>query len=140
MAFKAGYLGDFRLDNAAGTLTDIAPYIDSVSNGQTTDTLDVSALGTAFKSYIPGLSDGNLSISGPYDVTVYTHLTAVKAALAAGTASVSFQWGPGGSVSGQAKVTGECLLSDIQLSTSVSGRAEWSASLQITGAVTNGTF
>lgn len=140
MAFRAGYLGDFRLDNAAGSLTDISPYCDSVSNSQTTETLDVSALGTAFKSYIAGMHDGNFSISGPYDVAIFTHLTALSAAYDAGTATSSFQWGPGGSVSGQAKTTGECIVSDFTTSTGVGGRVEWSASVQISGAVTNGTF
>lgn len=140
MAFKPGYLGDFRLDNAAGSLTNLQPYIDSVSVGQPTETLDVSALGTVSKAFIAGMTDGNISFSGAYDTTVATHLSAVRAAQAAGTASVSFQWGPGGSVSGQAKITGEAILSDYSLSTSVSGRAEYSATLQISGAVTNGTF
>lgn len=140
MAFKAGYLGDFRLDNAAGTLTQISPYIDNVSNSQTQESLDVSALGTAFKAYISGMRDGNFSISGPYDVTIWTHLTALAAAYAAGTASSTFQWGPGGSVAGQAKTTGECIVTDITHNGAVTGRAEWSATLQITGAVTNSTF
>lgn len=140
MAFKPGYLGDFRLDNAAGTLTDISSYIDNVSNTQSSETLDVSALGTAFKSYIVGVHDGSFNVSGPYDATVWTHMTALRAAFTAGTVSASFQWGPGGSVAGQAKMTGECILTDLTHSGAVGGRAEWSATLQITGAVTNSTF
>lgn len=141
MAFKPGYLGHFSLDNAAGSLQNLSPYIDNVSYPQNVDMLDVSVMGTASKAFVPGLSDGDtITISGPYDVTIHTHLTALKAAQAAGTASHSFQWGPGGSVASQAKVTGECLLANYQLSSGVAGRAEWSASLQVTGAVTNGTF
>jgi hypothetical protein len=140
MAFKPGYLGDFRLDNAAGALTQLSPYIDNVTNAQSTETLDVSALGTAFKAYISGQHDGSFQISGPYDKTVHTHLTGLIAAYDAGTASSSVQWGPGGSVATEAKITAEAILSDYSLTTSVSGRAEWSATLQITGAVTNSTF
>ena len=141
MAFKPGYLGWFALDNAAGSLTNIQPYIDDVGVPQTVETLEVTALGTSSKAFIVGLSDGDtISASGPYDVTIYTQLTGLKAAQAAGTASHSFMWGPGGSVASEAKVTGECLLASLELSTSASGRVEWSASLQVTGAVTNSTF
>ena len=140
MAFKPGYLGDFRLDNAAGSLTDISSYIDNVSNTQSSETLDVSALGTAFKSYIVGVHDGSFSISGPYDKTVWTHMTALRAAFTAGTTSASFSWAPGGSVSGEAVMTGECILTDLTHSGAVGGRAEWSASLQISGAVTNTVY
>lgn len=141
MAFKPGYLGHFSLDNAAGSLTNLSDYIDNVSVGQTVDQLEVSHFGTAAKKFIPGMTDGDtISVSGPYDVTLHTHVTALKAAQAAGTASHSYQWGPGGSVASQAKVTGECLVAQYSLSTGVGGRAEYSLSLQITGAVTNGTF
>lgn len=140
MAFRPGYLGDFRLDNAAGALTQISPYIDNVSNTQSTETLDVSALGTAFKAYITGQHDGSFSISGPYDKTIHTHITALVTGHDAGTLSYSAQWGPGGSVAGEAKITAEAILSEYSLSTGVGGRAEWSANLQITGAVTNGVF
>lgn len=140
MAFKAGYQGDFRLDNAAGALQNLQPYIDNVSVGQGVESLDVSMLGTVDKAFISGLKDGQISISGAYDTTMNTHLAGVLAAQAAGTASFSFQWGPGGSVAGEAQLTGEAIVTQYDLSTSVSGRSEYSATLQITGAVTNGTF
>lgn len=141
MAFKPGYLGWFALDTAAGSLTNIQPYLDDLSAPQTVETLEVTAFGTTSKAFITGLSDGDtISISGPYDVAIHTHLTGLKAAQAAGTASHSFMWGPGGSVSAQAKISGEVLLASYELSNGVAGRAEWSASLQVTGAITNATF
>lgn len=140
MAFSPGYKGDFRLDNAAGSLTNLQPYIDTVSVSQPTETIDVSVLGTVSKAFIAGMQDGSISISGPYDPAISTHLSGIRAAQAAGTAGFSFQWGPGGAIAGQAKVTGEALLTSFDLSTGVTGRSEYSASLQITGAVTNASF
>ncbi len=141
MAFKPGYLGDFRLDTAAGALTNIQPYIDTVSVPNSVDMLDVSVLGTAAKASIAGMTDGDtIAISGPYDPAIVTHLGALKAAQAAGTASHSWQYGPGGSVASQSKITGECLLQSFSLSTGVGGRAEWSASLQVTGPTVISTF
>lgn len=139
--FKAGYLGYFALDNAAGSITNLQSYTDDVSVPQTVAMLDVSVLGTAPKAFIGGLSNGDtIPLKGPYDVTLHTHVTGLLAAQAAGTVSHSFIWGPGGSVASQAKVSGECLVANYQLSSGVGGRAEWTASLQISGAVTNGTF
>lgn len=141
MAFKPGHLSWFALDTAAGSLTSIQPYIDNTTVPQTVDMVDVSVMGTVAKAFVNGLSDGDtITVSGPYDVAIHTHLTGLKAAQAAGTASHSFMWGPGGSVAAQAKVNGECLLASYELSSGVGGRVEWSASLQVTGAVTNGTF
>ena len=141
MAFKAGTASWFALDNVAGTLTVLQPYIDDVQHSQSIDMLDVSAIGTTAKAFIPGLTDGDtIPLKGPYDVTVHTHLSNLKAAQAAGSSTSTFMFGPGGSVASQAKTTGECWLANYTLSATASGRVEWSASLQVTGAVTNGTF
>lgn len=138
MAFRPGHTAWFALDNASGSLTVLQAYIDNTSAPQTVNSLDVSTFGTAAKSFIVGQSDGDtITISGPYDPTLHTHLTGLKAAQAAGTASHSFMWGPGGSVSGQAKISGECLFAGYTPSAAVDGRTEWTASLQVTGAVTN---
>lgn len=141
MAFKPGYLGHFSLDNAAGSLTNLSSYFDSVDYTYSVESLDVSPFGTAAKSFIPGLQGGDtITISGPYDVTAYSHVTALLAAQTAGTASHSYQWGPGGSVASQAKITGECLVSSLTPPSTVGGRAEFSVTLQLTGAATFSTF
>ena len=141
MAYKPGKDSWFGLDNAAGSVQNLSAYIDDTTVPQTVEMLEVTAFGTSAKTFINGLSDGDtISIKGPYDVTMHTHLTGLKAAQAAGTASHSFVWGPGGSIASQAKVNGECLLASYELSSGVGGRVEIAATLQVTGAVTNGTF
>jgi hypothetical protein len=141
MAFKPGFSAWFALDNVAGTLTNLSHYTDNVDHPQTVETLDVSVFGTTSKAFITGLTDGDtIAISGPYDVTMYTHLTALKAAQAAGSSTATYTYGPGGSVASQAKISCEAWVSSVGLSTGVGGRAELSASLQVTGAVTNGTW
>jgi hypothetical protein len=141
MAYKPGKNSWFGLDNAAGSIVNISPYVDDTTVPQTVEMLEVTAFGTNAKTFIPGLSDGDtISLKGPYDATIHTQLTGLKAAQAAGTASHSFIWGPGGSVASEAKVNAECLLATYELSSGVGGRVEYSASLQVTGAVTNGTW
>lgn len=141
MAFKAGKDSWVALDAVTGTLTNLSPYADNFDWGQSVEQLDVSAFGTNSKAFIPGLTDGDeIPVSGPYDVTMYTHLTALKAAQAAGSSTATVTWGPGGSVAGQAKVSAETWVKSVGLKSSVGGRVEYSASLQVTGAVTNGTW
>lgn len=141
MAFKPGKDSWFALDNVAGSLTVLSPYIDTVDVPQNVEMLDVSTIGTTPKAFIPGLTDGDtIGISGPYDVTIYTHMTALKAAQAAGSSTSTYTYGPGGSVASQAKQSAEVYVASIGVSSGVGGRAEWSASLQVTGAVTNTTW
>ena len=141
MAFKAGTASAVYLANAANALQNLSPYADNFSWPQTTEVLDVSAFGTAAKAMIPGLTDGDtITMSGPYDVTLHTHLTALKAAQSAGSAAAGILWGPGGSVASQARVAGSVYVTSYQLSSGVGGRVEYSSSLQVTGAAANGTF
>jgi hypothetical protein len=141
VAFKPGYSAYVGLDSVAGAITNIQPYIDNTDLPQPVEQLEVSTLGTVSKQFIPGLIDGaQFSISGPYDVTLYSQLTGLKAAQAAGSSTASIIYGPGGSVAGQARVNAECYIASVGLSAGVGGRAEISATLQITGAVTNTTF
>jgi hypothetical protein len=141
MANKAGYLGWFALDNAAGSVTNLSSYVDDAGVPQSRAMLETSVMGTASKSFIAGLAGGDtITIKGPYDVALHSHLGSLLAAQDAGTASHSFIWGPGGSVSAQAKISGECLVASYAPTATVGGRAEWTASLQVTGAVTNGVW
>lgn len=141
MPFKPGHLGFFALDNAAGSPTNLSGYTDDAGVPQSREMLETSVFGTASKQYIAGLAGGDtISIKGPYDVALHSHLGSLLAAQDAGTASHSFLWGPGGSVAAQAKISGECLVANYAPTGSVGGRAEWAATLQITGAVTNAVW
>ena len=141
MAFRAGTTTFFQLDAETGSLVNISSYMDSVSHTQSTETKEVTAFGSASKVYIAGLNDGDtISFSGPLDSPIGTQLYKMKAAQTAGTASFSWVYGPAGSVAAYPKVTGESLLSSFTFSSSVGGRVEYSASLQISGAVTNAVW
>lgn len=141
MAFRAGTTAFVLIDGVNGTGTNVSPYTDNFGWPQSVETLDVSAFGTAAKAFINGLTDGDtLPQSGPYDKTLFTQYTAVKAAQSAGSATSTVIWGPGGSVAGEAKISAEAWLSSFGLTAGVGGRVEYSASWQITGAVTNTTW
>lgn len=144
MGFSPGYKAYILLDGANGAGTNLSTYGDDFSFPQSTEMLEVttfSAAGTSSKRFIPGLNGGDtVSLSGPLDTALFTQVTGMKAAQDAGTAGFTLVYGPAGSVTSAPKVTAEVLVSSFEISTGVAGRAEFSASLQVDGAVTNATF
>jgi hypothetical protein len=141
MPFKAGTVAYVAIDGVAGAPVNVSSYADNFTWPQTTQTLNVSAFGTAAQAFIPGLTDGDtISVSGPLDVALGTFLAGLKGAQSAGSSTATVIWGPGGSVSGQLKIQAEAWVTQYNVTTSVTGRVEYSASLQVTGAVTNGTW
>lgn len=137
MPFVAARTSVFKLDNAAGTLTDISAYVDSVGGiANTTDMLETTTFGSTSKSYIGGLRNGDtISISGKWDATLNTQIVALLGA----TSTSTFEYHPAGTTVGTPKVSGECLVSNYEVSSAVADLVTFSVSLQITGNVTHGT-
>lgn len=137
MAFVAARSTAFKLDNAAGTLTDISAYVDSVSGiANTTDMAETTTFGSTSKTFQGTLRNGDsISVSGKWDATLNTQITALLGL----AASSSFEYSPAGTTSSLPKVSGECFVSSYEVSSAVADLVTFSLSLQITGAVTWGT-
>lgn len=141
MAFSHGKLAVVKVDNAAGSLVDISSYATEASMPQEVEAAETTVFGLGTKQYIPGLGDATFSVSGPYDPTVNTLFTVVKAAVIAGTVlSSSIEYGPAGSTAGLPKYEAEGVLTSYEVSSSVGDPNEWSAEYQITGPVTATTW
>ena len=134
--FRHGKSTVFKVDNNAGSLTDISNTLTDVSFPQSVDTAETSAFGSSAKSYIVGLTDSTLSISGNFDATVDAHL----AAIVGKADSVSFEYGPEGSTAGFVKYTGEALLTSYEKSGAIGDVVTYSAEFQVTGAITRGAY
>lgn len=142
MAFRAGTTTKIYLGNAANTLVDLSPYADNLSGQQSTAMLEVSAFGTAAKVFIPGLIDnGQLSMSGPLDATLWSQLTSLQAQQqGGGSAAAPFVIGWGGSVATYPRTAGSVYVTNTAITSTNAGVLVYTASLQISGAVTNGVF
>jgi predicted secreted protein len=134
--FRHGKSTVFKVDNAAGTLTDISNTLTDVSFPQSVETAETTSFGSSAKTYIVGLSDSTVSVSGNFDATVDAHLAAILGQ----AATVSFEYGPEGSTAGQVKYTGEAILTSYEKSGAVGDVVTYSTELQVTGAVTRGTY
>ena len=135
MAFVHGKNSVFKLDNASGSLTDISAFVNNVDFPETADVAESSVLGASNKTYLVGLRDASISISGLFDATV----DAILGAVVGQTATLSYEYSPEGTASGKIKYTGEAILTNYALSSPVGDVVAYSADLQCSGAVTRGT-
>lgn len=129
----------FRLDNAAGTLTDISTYLDGVDGSSDTDEID----GTTFqplvavpiKNIIPGFSSKGFGLSGKWTPAAETFFSGIE-----GMQGLDYEYGPGGVEVGATKITGLCsCLSYSGPQSSVDGVTTFTAELRVSSR-TVGTF
>ena len=135
MAFTHGKDSVFKLDNASGSLTDISSFVNNVDFPETADVSETTTLGADNKTYIAGLKDATISLSGLWDATA----DAIFGAVVGQSATLSFEYSPEGTSSGKVKYTGECILTNYSISSPVGEVVGYSADLQVSGAVTRGT-
>lgn len=134
--FKHGKNTVFKLDNAGGSLTNISDVLNSVSFPRETEILETTSFGSSYRTYVVGFQNATISIEGSYDATVDAHLAGVLGQ----DATLSFEYGPEGSTTGNTKYTGEAYLTSYETSGGVGDIVSFSAELQVSGAVTRGAY
>lgn len=133
--FVHGKSTNFTLDDTAGSVRDISNTVTSVDFPETLDTAETTAFGSSAKSYIVGLTDATISVSGIWDATVDGYIAG-----GAEPASRSFVFGPAGSTAGNVKYSGEAIVTSYSISNPVGDVVTYSLDLQVTGAITRGTY
>jgi hypothetical protein len=132
--FVHGKSTHFELDDTGGTSRDISDTLTSVDFPETIDTAETTAFGATSKSYIVGLRDATISVSGIWDATVDGYIIGTE------PATRTFIFGPAGDTSSNVKYTGECILTNYSTSNPVADVVTYSLDLQCTGGVTRTTF
>ena len=132
--FAHGKSTDFAIDDTGGTSRNISDTLTDVSFPQTIDTAETTAFGSSNKSYIVGLKDTTISISGIWDATVDGYLSGTE------PASRSFIFGPAGTTGGNVKYTGEAIMTNYSQSNPVGDVVSFTADFQVTGSVTRGSY
>lgn len=135
MAFEHGKDAVFWLDNAADSLTNYSAYVDKVE-GLPGDaaTHETTVFGKSSVTVIPGLKNGQFSISGPWESTIDAALASARGA------KKSFEYGPQGGTTGDVKYSGECVCTGYKIDASVSDAVRYSAQFACDDTVTRGTF
>lgn len=137
MAFEHGKGTVFKLDNSGGTLTDISAYVNNVDFSWEADTPETTVFSLDDRTYIAGLKNATLSVSGFYESA---NADAILGVVVGQSASLTFEYGPQGSSSGAIKYTGECFLTNYSIGSPVDGVVTFSADFQITAAVSRTTY
>ena len=132
--FAHGKSTDFAIDDTGGSSRNISNTLTDVSFPQTIDTAETTAFGSSIKSYIVGLKDTTISVTGLWDATVDGYLSGTE------TASRYFIFGPAGSTGGNVKYTGEAIMTNYSQGNPVGDVVTFTADFQVTGAVTRGTY
>jgi predicted secreted protein len=138
MAFRHGKNAVFKVDNSSASLTDISTYCDSVQLPRSIATAETTTFGVTggAKTYITGLSDSTVSISGKWD----SALDAVLAGVVGQDTLLNWNYGPGGSTTGYVKFTGSAILTKYSVDSPVGDVVKFSADFQVSGPVTRTTW
>jgi hypothetical protein len=126
-----GSVAVVKLGDAANTVTDITAYVDTTGLPRSVDSVETTTLGATQKTYIPGLKDGTLPLSGPFDPTIDALLDGILR-----KAGRLFEFYPIGNTGGagtNVKYAGAGIVTKYDISTPVSGRADFSADFQQSG-------
>lgn len=127
-------------DSAGTTLRNITPYVKSVDFNRSNDANDTTTKGAEGKTYRPGLTDGEIRLTGLWDDTADTGSRIVLKSLLGIETAVGFEWGPEGNGAGAIKDSGDCVLTQYDESSPVDDMVAFTATLKISGDVTTGTF
>jgi hypothetical protein len=128
--FSHGRLAVFKVADSGAVMRDISNVVKSGALTRTAETAEVSALGAASKSYIPGLKDGKISVDGMADVTVSGYLDGILGS------ATTFEYYPSGTATSNVKYSGACILTSLATSADIGGAVSLKGEFQITGDVT----
>jgi hypothetical protein len=113
---------------------DLSTFTKSTSFEDSTDTHDSTTYGPTRtrKSYVAGLGDGKITISGVYDSSATGPRATIKPLKAAGD-PVEFIFQPEGVGSGKPQSVVDVVISSYNESSAVDDLIQWTAELQMTG-------
>ena len=128
-------------DSAASTLRDISSQLTNVAFGRKNDLHDTTTFGSEGHTFIAGLTNGTIQLTGWADTTATTgSLTVLDSLVGLDAVTVEWEYGPMGSAAGAVKYSGECVLDTLDISDPVADLISFTCTLQISGDVTKGTY
>lgn len=141
MAFIHGKKSVFKVDNSAGTLTDISAFCEEVSLSRDIETAEVTTFGDDAKEYITGLTDATISVSGKFDAGNASAVDPVLSGIlgAASTVSWAYRVNSASTSSTNPEYQGEAILTSYEVSGTVGDAVTFSAEFQCSGTITRAT-
>lgn len=135
MAEAHGKDAVFKIDNSAGSLTDMTAFVTSVSHGRTGETHDITTFGNSWREFLAGLKDGGeVTIEGNFDAASGASHDVFKATVAE-TRSVEIL--PLGSGTGDPLIQFESIGTNYGFSPAVDDKISFTCTVKVTGAITD---
>ena len=131
MAFVHGKSANFQL-----AANDLSAYCDQVSLPRSIETAETTTFGKSAKTYITGLSDATISVSGNWD----SAMDAIVAPLVGSATAQAWIVGPAGSTVGNVKYTGNGIITSYEVSAPVGDKLTFSLEIQVTDSITRTTY
>ena len=135
MAFVHGKSAYFSIADSGDVARDISAYLNSVDFPRAADVVEVSCFGSTPKAYLAGLTDATITIEGRWDPTVDGYLDGIV-----GLDSQAWIYGPAGSTGGYVKYSGNCICTAYSPPANLTEAVRFTASFQVTGTISRGTF
>ncbi len=140
MAYAHGKDAYFAVeDSAASTLRAIVG-VKTIEFSQENELADITIVGDEGRKWRQGLTNGTVTITGLWDNTASTGSHTVLQSLVGIEVTTGFEAGPAGNGTGAVKQSGECVLADYKWNTDVGDMTLFTATFNIHGDVTLGTF
>lgn len=139
MAFQAGKSSNFQITDAGAVSRDISAYLDKVTFPEEVQALDTSAFTATARTFIPGLKNATITLTGKWDPTATSGPDVVLQGLI-GSNPTAFIYGPQGTTTGQVKYTGNAMVTRYSVDDPVDGLVTFTCELQASGAITRGVF
>lgn len=118
---------DFKIDNAAGTITDITSATNSGQAGGGMDMLSYIVFGASNRTKEPGQGDGTMQVNGYINSTT----DAIFGPLVGARTSITKTCGL---FNGEKWITGEFYPMDTQISATAGELGMWSCTLELSGS------
>jgi hypothetical protein len=119
---------------------ELSAYLNEVTWPTERDTAETSTFGQSAKTYVVGLSDATVDLTGVWDDTATTGPDVVLSGLLAEEDTIPVVFGPSGDGSGRRRYTANAYVTGYETSSPIGDVVAFTASLQISGPVVRDTF
>ena len=138
--FRHGRNAVLKVDDSGGTLRSLHTMLREAGLNRSVDLAETSAFGTFDKTWVVGMREGRIPFSGMFSAAAANDITNVLDGILGQEASVSFEYGPEGEVTGRKRYSGECYLVTYDISSPYNDMVATSGEFVVTGTVTSGVW
>ena len=134
--FRSAKTAFISLTSSTGGVINMSSGVNDSGLERTVASLDTTTYGDSDNTYLAGLRDAKIPVSGLFSSTHANKLDP----LLGSTALSSWVWAPFGTASGSKKYTGSAIITDLAYSAPVDDKVTAKFTLQCSGAITSTAY